>query len=365
MLRNREKGFTTTRSKVVVPTEIGRRGVLVGGVGLVSLALLGEITAGPATAETLPSPIRAAPTQPRMINTFSADFGTVFSSSVGSVVQLSCDHKVETGARCEVTYDARLYEVSTPMIITPRHVKSAEAQTTVEGNLGQATFAVDSAFGGEDGDLAVLVPLIPRELYPAENIGRIATPVMRVVTTDGSATHVELGMSDEEAVAVPWGVELSGSWVEIPVREGRAARTYRLPALVRLRSVGPGPIPAGTVVAVTLDRSVASGCVVTDVVLDNEPIANTGFTTSSSVDGDELRTRVRLPESIESGRILEMTLATTTASAPQLDGIVFARVYSQGVIAADRPERVTGRTTLIDVTNSGAADSVGAASGRG
>jgi hypothetical protein len=342
---------------------VGRRGVLAGGAGALGLLLLRKFGGSPAAAAAELAVVGVSVEQRRVVRTFDAGFGSVFETAVGAMVLLSCGEVIAAGSQIQVTYDARVFEVSSPMVMTAQRVVKAVAETNQTADTGQVAFRVDQRFGGDAGDVGVLVPLAVRRLYPGENIGRFAAPMLRVEMPDGRTVTAELAAPLVETPVAPWGVEVSGAWTDIPVREGKTAKSYRVPALVQVRSVGPGAVPAGASMTLNVDRAVVLGCVVVAVTLDGSPVDPAGFAPVSSQEGDAYRAAVTIPAEIEAGSVLEMTFEISGAEGARLDGIVFARAVVEGVSTAERPERVTGRTMLIDVTNSGVVDSVGAAAG--
>lgn len=361
-MTTRDSKSATSRLSALVR----RRSLLTGGVAAVGLLLVSEGISEPASAATQPATgtdLSATVSQPRAVRTFSTDFRSMHTADVGGMVVLASTSAVERGARCELSYDARVFEASAPVVMTSRRVSRVAAEFDGSGAAGRVAFAIDQPFGADDGEIGVLVPLAARRLYPAENIGPFEPPTLRVTTPDGRSTTVALADAPVASPVTPWGVEVSGAWTAIAVRESQGRTQYRVPAFVRIRSVGPAAAPAGVEVQLTFDRGVVSSCTVTEARIDGETVDHGRFASQAAFDGDELRCVLTLPDEVAAGSVVDIAVEVTGDAGARLEGIVFARVVVTGAESPGRPERATGRRMLIDVTNSGATDSVNAADG--
>ncbi|MGW6132528.1 hypothetical protein ACWFNE_21080 [Cellulomonas sp. NPDC055163] len=224
-------------------------------------------------------------------------------------------------------------------------------------------FALTNAPGAEPHDAPTLVslPLVPRALYPAENV---ADAVPLTLTLTGGAGEYRWADVSTTAPSAPWGAELAAAWTSCGVGAAGAARSYRFPVGVRVAGVGPGPVPAGTRLTVDLDARLVAAVAASELRLDGAALDRSGAEVTSTREGGLLRTVVRLRDEVPAGAVLDVALdVTPSGSTHDVAGLHYATVTLAGVDDAARPQRATGRCSLSDLTSSGTPNAESATCG--
>ncbi|MGC4936355.1 hypothetical protein [Kribbella sp. DT2] len=190
----------------------------------------------------------------------------------GGAVQVPADLGVEltvgstgaqAGALVSLSYDERLYAAAArPVLVQGKQVVPVQATQVSTGvahgqrlelrlpQLAPGTYTVHA--GG-----------VAPARYPAD---LVAAPVAtEVKVTSGAVTARVLSRPVAEQ-GLPWGVVLGAGWTKAAWGDGYYV--WR-PGLVALHSVGPGVVPAGSRIRVTLDRQVFESVQVTKVLGGN------------------------------------------------------------------------------------------------
>lgn len=225
-------------------------------------------------------------------------------------------------------------------------------QVTAEGAT-ELRFGLTSAPGAAAADVPtlVLLPLVPRALYPAENVAGV---VPLTFTLTGGAGEYRWADVSVTTPREPWGAELAAAWTSCGVGAGGAARSYRFPVGVRVAGVGPGPVPAGSRLTVDLDARLVAAVAASELRLDGAALDGSRAEVTSTRVGDLLRTVVRLRDEVPADAVLDVALdVTPSGSAHDVTGLHYATVTLAGVDDAARPARATGRYSVSDLTSSG------------
>ncbi|WP_426623141.1 hypothetical protein ACPPVW_10880 [Leifsonia sp. McL0607] len=299
------------------------------------------------------------------VETFSQDFATAYTADWFGVIELGAVAKVAAGMRVVVEFDERVFAPGKATLFTGGSVRSLSPAVTSSGGRSRASFEIDRSFGGESESIGLGLPMTPRPLYPVENLGEFQPAILTLTApgSDRTESFDLLGSVTPRPVA-PWGVDVSGAWTTIEVHEQAKVRSYRVPNLVRIVNVGPCPAPTGTV-TITADANLVERLVIESAALDGVPIDVSRLQVQSLRVSTELRVEARTSFEVPVGSALEVFIApephgeNPTAS----EGIVFARAEFNTSVDDARPRRSTGRSTFIDVTESGTVEQSDAAKG--
>lgn len=167
------------------------------------------------------------------------------------------DTSVTAGSSLRVSWDRRLYSVGPdPVLRTPRRTLKVSGGPVVSDPASQRdhmTVTLDEPLPrGLMHDL-VLGSLTPR-LYPDDLVADPLPLTLALVSPEGvERGALELSRRGEGSRGTPWGAELGAAWRPVHWTQDYFALH---PALVTVLSVGPGSVPAGSAVVVTLDRRV-------------------------------------------------------------------------------------------------------------
>ncbi|WP_258725775.1 hypothetical protein [Cellulomonas sp. NS3] len=334
--------------------------VLGAGAGAVSLATTAHGHDGP-PAEPVPAagPWSSTAVETTTLAWFDAAFTTETLAEVPRVLEV----RGLTPSTPELTgvlvFDPRLLARRGDVMLSSAGrvwtVPVAEHRTA-EG-VTELRFGLTSAPGAAPDDVPhdaptlVLLPLVPRALYPAENVADVVPLTLTLTGGAGEYRWADVSTSTPRA---PWGAELAAAWTSCGVGAAGAARSYRFPVGVRVAGVGPGPVPAGTRLTVDLDARLVAAVAAPELRLDGAPLDRSRAEVTSTRAGDLLRTVVRLRDEVPAGTVLDVALdVTPSGSAQDVAGLHYATVTLAGVDDAARPQRATGRCSVSDLTSSG------------
>ncbi len=291
-------------------------------------------------------------------NFFSTDWATHYALQYPVYLEISDGSDGGAGFTAEFNFDPRIFEPNsevalfdnTSVTVVPTEISSlgdgsSSLRFTLEHGLGPAAAGNSISFG---------LPLALRDLYPAENVGPILPLTLSLSPTGGGAPSRTQWIPLPKAVNVlPWGIELSAGWSELKVTQGGKELVYRAPMLIRVDSVGPSSVPAGTVLTVVTDRRIVASLGVKSVVLDNV-VAPELIVSSSAKSEDALQLEIVLGQELAAGSALEVWLQSTpVAEAPKVSSIRFTSVTATNPADLTRPERSTGKQSIVDFTSSG------------
>jgi hypothetical protein len=320
-------------------------------------------SAAPDSGQSIPVTVSHLLTQ--RVESFCQDFAAAYSADWAGVLELGAAGEVAAGTRAVVEFDERIFAVGKAVLFAGGSVRSVSAVKTDQAGRAQVAFEIDRSFGGGDGTIGIGLPMTPRPLYPGENLGGLQ-PVVLTLTppvSESSESFDLLGSITRRAVA-PWGVEVSGAWSTINVRERNKARSYRAPNLVRILSIGPCPAPAG-IVTVTVDGNLIERLDIDSALLDGAPVDASQIQVKTERVSAELRVDIRTAFEVPADSVLEVLVTPhghgENPTVPE--GIVFARAEFAAAVERARPRRATGRDTFIDVTESGTVELADAAKG--
>jgi hypothetical protein len=206
--------------------------LFLGGVGALAL-------------QSLPSPASAATRSQDVAITVLESFqARCFSADWAATHEVSFPAALSTGASKEslsldVQWDDRLFAVEAQVFAdTPDGLQVVTAEIPRSGQL-RATLSPQTS--------AVYTSARPMGLYPADNVD---TPTSTVVSVSGNKRTARVSLPNITSASSAWGAEVFAEWA---VSEG-----YSYPTIVGVRSIGPNPVPAGSIVTVRVYRDVAA-----------------------------------------------------------------------------------------------------------
>lgn len=263
-----------------------------------------------------------------------------------------------------LTFDPRvLTHRGDVMLSSAGRVWSVPVVPATVGGATELRFELTGAQAGEPHDAPTLVqlPLVPRALYPAENVADV---VPLALTLTGGAAEYRWADVSATAACEPWGAEVAAAWTSCGVGVAEPAGCYRYPVGVRVASVGPGPVPAGARLTVDVDARFVTRVAAAELRLDGAALDASGVTVTAERVGDRLRTVLGVHDEVPAGAVLDVAFAVTAAGgAPGVAGVHHATVTLAGTDDAARPARATGRYSVSDLTSSGTPHAETAACG--
>lgn len=339
----------TRRQLVIATTSVGLTSALV------------QFRAPAATAaRALASPMEAKPETEltRDVSLFSSDFSHRIIATVPLALPLTSSTPIEVGSTVRMTYDPRLYSVSDRAIVALRGSTAASAVTVLARSktLSELSFTLPYGLGADR--TSVGLPLGTPTLYPHDSVDS-AIPVSLTVT-DPTGAQIFLQswpVRTDKIATQPWGVELTGAWDSFTVVHRRGTLNYRWPFLLNCTSVGPGAIPPGSRIAVSLDSHLVKNASIETVVIDGTSVSAAPFAGNPSRQHDELILPIVLAGGLSPGAQLAVQLSVVPTNGRRKISAVrnATATFLAPSVDATMNQRVTGKTTLSDTTNSGSA----------
>ncbi|MCP2167429.1 hypothetical protein [Goodfellowiella coeruleoviolacea] len=166
---------------------------------------------------------------------------------------------VPAGAAVTFTYDERLYSAAPRAFLTgggrliPVESRPAAAQAPHGRQL--ELLLPELAPGSYVVHAGGLTPT----RFPADLVADPLPTAVRVAEPGRAVTALTLSKPAAKA-GLPWGVQLGAGWQQATWRDQYYAWH---PAIVTVHSIGPGEIPAGSGIRVTLDRRVFASVAIT------------------------------------------------------------------------------------------------------
>jgi hypothetical protein len=261
-----------------------------------------------------------------------------------------------SGTQLKVTFDRRLYEPLTPVVLKlGTKAIAADSKTTIDDSTGLSTCTITlkEAMPAATADTAKLIAVIGTArplLYPRDLVRRQLNSTAEVPKrTAGAATsrrelHARGGAHANRTHA-PWGIEVGGGW-GIHKWGGPAEFAYYYPVLVTLRSVGPGaaPVPAGF--TVSLDPRLVREISVTSVRLNGKPYAGRIDRVGSNRTDTVYESQWRTPKPLKANDVLDVRLRARLLTPPDALPSIKHPTVTLRSMGTDVAQRITGRSTL-------------------
>ncbi|GAB3616682.1 hypothetical protein GCM10027416_12390 [Okibacterium endophyticum] len=328
-----------------------RRHLLAGAIGVLSLnALQGTLRPASAVASTVLSMTPWATTA----SVFDEEFTTNFPFSAVKGLSISGSKDTLSNAKVAISYDARgqEWDGTDAAVVSESSIRRIAVAHSVSGTIATLTLTLPPV--GTDA-LDVSLPLRILPLYPHENIGMLqdATAILTPNSMSVPAAEVAFSPQLDTSSGQGWGAEIQVAWGRISSIAGTTGSAYAHPASLQLRSVGPGPVPAGTSIRVVVDANVISSVAPSSVVTrdDGEPSLWHFSPENSSMQSGGLLT---LDSLIPANQIVDVILESVATGSPRVtDAITYARVTLIPSAASTGMQRVTQTETAVANTSSG------------
>jgi hypothetical protein len=284
----------------------------------------------------------------REVEIFDEDFARVRALSIPAEFEIS--GAAEGNVDLEIRYDDRIVLLAGTALVSEGKGSTFVELGGRESLDGRAVSGLRVAAKG-DAQLRVALPLTVRDLYPVENVG--ASQGLEVIATDSRGRRAAFASSGEEWTAVSaWGLELFPAWLDVVPDVSASNVRYRCPSHVRVRSVGPAPSPSGTVMRVEADARFVDALSPTVETAASAPAVGIAESEGRRVLG------LALPALAPGEELLLALDVSISISAPRK--VVTAVHRALVAVDAEAPvgthSRPTGRTVVVDVTDSGSAD---------
>jgi hypothetical protein len=329
--------------------DVSRRSVLVGlTAGATVVALAPGASAHPSATEApAPPPLGLVPVDVTPVRHLDAAFRAETHAEAPRVVELQGLDATDGVLDGELTFDPRVLAAGDTVVLSGGgQIWTAPAVT---GAAPDGTHTLRFTVERPEGPARVaptvlmMLPLSVRALYPAEDLGTVA-PATLVVGRTGDPAVARWQSATVTVPVEPWGAELAAAWCGCP---------YRYPSGLRVHSVGPGPVAAGTRLELVLDARMVEQVAVLEARLDGAP-GLAAPTVSAAAAGDVLHATVLLADAVPAGGVLDLALTVVPrAGATTVDGERVASVTLVGPDDAARPARATGRYSVTDLTACG------------
>ena len=325
---------------------LSRRHLLLGGAAVVSLTLLADgIGPADAYAATHSELQFDAWTTSHTIfdSTFSATIPT--ASILGFTVRGAALSRA--GADVLIEYDIRsqTWTGGKATLVAEGEVQELAVSNSIAGVSGRMTFALPHT---KIDVVDVGFPLENVVLYPEENVGPLAGAAISIIPRSHLAPFsVKVVSQQVPAAGLAWGAEVDVTWGRISSIAGGNGSTYAYPRAVRLRSTGPGPVPAGTKVHVLADMNLINRFELEGSQWGEHPGARVLNTNEGEV-------VLELTRYIEAGTDMSLTFAANVASNPRIDdAITYGRVWVTATPEAKPMQRQTRKESATASSDSG------------
>jgi hypothetical protein len=269
-------------------------------------------------------------------------------------------------------FDPRLYDTSDGLIVergTNLTFVALSEPSLLSPTRTIVTADVPALEGSERtprAEAALSLPLRPADRYPGDDIGPVTDTALTVTLTDGRSARTTWGTTATTPLAAVWGVELSAGWSDLAVTQEGDLRQYRVPTTVRCASVGPGSVPGGAVLTVTLDGTLTTPPSLTSALIDDAEGDVSRFTvTDESVDGTRLL-HVALPDTLPAGSTVTLLFEPAPVTARSRPKVTSIHVATVTLAAPEQPtarRRTTGVDVAVDISPSGTPLTTDAATG--
>ncbi|MCS4275485.1 hypothetical protein M2390_000646 [Mycetocola sp. BIGb0189] len=278
-------------------------------------------------------------------------FNTAFTQTsqwiVPSSMSVTQQFAKLSDARITLSWDPRLALVSGSNVILAHgdSITIVAAEMSGDGQIA-FTWPSDFAADGNAGSASVMLPLRARALYPSDGIDAVVPTTLDVTCVNpADSFSMTAKASDAAASGLAWGAELSAFW-EPPSETSHDAEAA-IPRLVQVTSVGPGPIPVGSIIALSTDRKVINDASV-DAVAPNDLTVTEAPSATNSARRAELQVlATTLQAAVPSGAsvVVSFTGELTKAAASSADR-TRASVSFAGPPAAIAMQRITGHESV-------------------
>lgn len=244
-----------------------------------------------------------------------------------------------SGTRIALTWSSALYDTEAAPSLTRDDEAfdcDFEAEPTDDGATGSAAVLLGAEL--PEGEFTLALGSVRALTYPDDIIASPAATTVTLALPDGDQEVTQEPADTGTSTDLLWGATIGVTWTALRWADG-----YHLwkPDTVAVNSVGPSPVPAGTVIDVQVDAGAF-----TDLVVDPE-----GAAVSGSIQGAVRRASYPIPEPVGADTILVIPIVATAA---ELSGDLDA--YEPPLVAltnadGSQTQRLTGLETTTREDN--------------
>ncbi len=238
------------------------------------------------------------------------------------------------GTRIALTWSSALYTTEEAPAITRDDEAfdcAFEAEPTDDGTTGSAAVLLGAVL--PEGAFTLALGSVRALTYPDDIIAPPTATTIALALPDGDREVTQEPADTGTSTDLLWGATIGVTWTALRWADG-----FHLwkPDTVALHSVGPSPVPAGTVIDVQVDAGAF-----TDLAVGPEDAEASG-----SVQGTVLRASYPIPEPVAADTILAIPIVATAA---ELSGELAS--YEPPLLAltnaaASQTQRLTGLETV-------------------
>lgn len=286
-------------------------------------------------------PLQLSGAEGSVVTTFSQSFDTLYELTVPATISFSSARDI---VRATVVYDRRVFEPASRVAVQIKGKWTSVPGAVVD--IDEKMSTLEFSFDPKGSLSSVATPLTHRELYPAENIGKVEPILVSARMGDSQDALLNFDSHPTERPVAVWGAEVFAMWALLPIRLNGREEHYSFPAGVLVRSTGPTPVPAGAALTIDVDPSLIS-----EIRVRENPMRK-GPPNVQLVAQTPGRYTLRLPDEIPATDSAWVELVSTGTEGANVDGMTFARV-SFSADALGTVSRQTGRTSSSDLTSSG------------
>jgi len=288
---------------------------------------------------------------------FGADHRSVVALEELRALVISGPVAALSGGTVVIRYDARVSTLSSSCSVVQvgraTHVILMDADTRA----GVVRLQLPAISGtAPSGGVVVSVPLRRSAAFPADGIDAPAGTTIEVLSAAGPMLTRSLPTAAPPVTGTAWGGQLAAVWQPVTLPGNNQ---YAVPAFLRISSVGPGPIPAGTHLQVTVDPRLAR--ITTLRLLDATGTARRAGTITHHAD----RSTVTLLSPIAADdAVTVMVTAAPNAARTLPTDVHFAAASLTASNYPDPWQRSTGAETITALSASGTPRTPDAFTGR-
>lgn len=291
---------------------------------------------------------------------FDPQYASVLPYAELFAVEVSGDAAALTGSVIEVDFDSRVASPVDGGSVLRAGRQMLHLPVTVSGSADSGTLTIplptlEGSTTGVHENVTVGIPLNRTARFPNDAVDGPRASVIRIRNRSDRVTNEMTVLADPPAPVTGsvWGASVAVVWDDIALRGDHSAGRYSIPAFVRVDSIGPGAVPAGTQIVVDVDAALVR-LVVDQVFAGDDPLDVLEVDQTVTTNGGARTTALTLRDPLPARSSLSIALsAVATPSVAELRDLNFARVSVTGSIPSNPLQRVTGSEAASPVSDSG------------
>ncbi|MET4583746.1 hypothetical protein ABIE21_003277 [Conyzicola nivalis] len=333
---------------------VTRRNLMAAGVATASLIFL-ESHGSPARARAANGPTHAVVEAFGTTGTaFTSDFLATVPFGVLLGASLTGDKGAFSSARLSVIFDARVQKWNGNDVVLQSGSTSERipVELTTAGSTHTLTFGLPSASVATK--LVLALPLDQVILYPNENIGLIPAPTVQLIPAVESIAPITVALESTvpSVSGTAWGAQTTATWTRVEAVSGTGGDAYSYPDTIEVASIGPGPIPQGSRVAIIVDGNIAVSITPVDAALPEEPPRARHFELAAIP--AQVGGTIVLDEPVPAGEIIRVRVQTQLHEVTRVgDGVTYGRATFAPAADFAATQRRTGQESAVAVSGSG------------